>query len=269
MQLARLSVLAKRARGTLLRMAFSPKAKITPYIRLPGKPLIYLGTRYGGWCVVDDASLYPGTAILAGVGEDVSFDLGLQGRYGCNCVLVDPTPRAVAHFRLLQSRSSLLGPVESGKEGQPYSLLGVDLGSIKLLECALWDAACDLTFWAPADPSHVSYSATNLQATKSSIKVPAKTLLQVMGDAGVDVVSVLKLDIEGAELRVVDDLLASSCRPTQLLVEFDELISPTPHRVKSVLARIDALTNAGYTMFHYDGISNCSFLFATNQDTPV
>ena len=47
-------------------------------------------------------------------------------------------------------------------------------------------------------------------------------------------VMLLKLDIEGAEIEVIDSLFKSKFRPRQILVEFDELNSPTKARILRV-----------------------------------
>ena len=58
-----------------------------------------LGTNYGGWCIPINTALNENSIIYSGgVGEDISFDLQLQDKYGCNIVLIDPTKRALKHF---------------------------------------------------------------------------------------------------------------------------------------------------------------------------
>ena len=75
-----------------------------------GKPffpridLIHIGTDYGGWII-------PGTLLNAssicyavGCGQDVSFDLGLIQRYGCDVHAFDPTPRGIGQQPRVASR---------------------------------------------------------------------------------------------------------------------------------------------------------------------
>ena len=58
-----------------------------------------LGTNYGGWCIPINTALNENSIIYSGgVGEDISFDLQIQDKYGCNIVLIDPTKRALKHF---------------------------------------------------------------------------------------------------------------------------------------------------------------------------
>ena len=73
----------------------------------------------------------------------------------------------------------------------------------------------------PAEEAHVSFSAArgrDQEGDAVTIEIcDLETLMQRIGVAAVDV---LKMDIEGFEYGVVDHLVASPIRPTQLLIEF-------------------------------------------------
>src|SRR5205823_6044417 len=61
-------------------------------------------------------------------------------------------------------------------------------------------------------------------------------------------IDLLKMDVEGAEYAVIQDMLAGGIRPRQLLVEFH-------HRFRGVGRRattraLQALEAAGYRIFH-------------------
>src|SRR3982751_577839 len=66
-----------------------------------GDSLVAIGSGYGGWTIpvglLDSSSV----CYCAGVGTDVSFDLGLIERYGCDVFAFDPTPAAVDHVQQL------------------------------------------------------------------------------------------------------------------------------------------------------------------------
>jgi len=85
-----------------------------------------IGTDYGGWYCVP-ALMRPGdTAICCGAGEDISFDVALNARYGMRVLCVDPTARAVQHVRAVlraqQSNRPML--IEAGP--LTYDLAGFD-----------------------------------------------------------------------------------------------------------------------------------------------
>ena len=58
--------------------------------------LITIGTEYGGWTIPANYLTESSICYLAGAGEDISFDVGIVEKYGCQVLLFDPTPRAKA-----------------------------------------------------------------------------------------------------------------------------------------------------------------------------
>mgnify|MGYP001380326887 FL=1 len=51
-----------------------------------------LGTNYGGWYIPKNINLNKNSIVYSGgVGEDMSFDLLLNDKYGCKMFLIDPT----------------------------------------------------------------------------------------------------------------------------------------------------------------------------------
>jgi FkbM family methyltransferase len=219
--------------------------------RRTGQRIERLGSDYGGWpCHVE---LLPAgaAAFCVGAGEDVSFDVLLNSRYGARVWCIDPTPRAVEHVR------SLL----EGRAIPAYELHGFDPDRFRLLSYALWRSDGSLRFYEPSDRRHVSHSAVNLQKTAGYIVVEARRLESLLAEAGLTRLDLLKLDVEGAEYTVIEDLCRGSVRPTQLLVEFEEVNRPgslaAPSRIS---AAVCLLQRAGYSLTHHDR-SNFLFLY--------
>jgi len=70
-----------------------------------------------------------------------------------------------------------------------------------------------------------------------------------LAEFGVERISLLKLDIEGAEYEVLRSMLADGVRPEQLLVEFDQVNQPlTPWFWLELLRIIRELRRAGYRL---------------------
>lgn len=192
-----------------------------------------LGTPYGGWEFLDVGQLHNATIISAGLGEDASFDVEFAKAYNATVVIVDPTPRAVLHFsgiqqRLGQPRSELY--VEGGKQpAGAYDLTGLSDDNFIFVPNALWNQATTLKFYQPTNPEFVSHSIINFQneyrTDTPSIEVEALTFSGLLEKAGLNgrEIPLLKMDIEGAEIEVIEDLLVAGHRPRQILVEFDEL----------------------------------------------
>lgn len=186
-----------------------------------------LGTEYGGW-VIAPSVLSPGAVVYsAGVGADVSFDEALLETCAPAVLrLLDPTPGVLDHERVAKLEA---GPCRVSRHA--VALGGTD-GTIR--------------FWPPAREDHVSYSGVHATG-REPIDVPARTLSSLLVALGDDHVDLLKMDIEGAEYEVIDDLLAGSIRPGHLLVEFHHRFAGIgPRRMEESVA---ALRDAGYRLF--------------------
>jgi hypothetical protein len=82
------------------------------------------GTSYGGWKLPPNTVLDNTSVVLsAGVGEDISFDLAIQSKFGCHVHLIDPTDRAIRHVEEIKQFYSTGIPAFSGdiqKDYNPY-----------------------------------------------------------------------------------------------------------------------------------------------------
>jgi FkbM family methyltransferase len=146
----------------------------------PAFPTEYLGTDYGGWAVPTDV-IRPGwVCYCAGAGIDISFDLALAQRFGCEVVTLDPTE---------ESREVVARAAEP---------------RIRFEQVAVWSSDGDLRMYRAADPTHQTLSADDLQRTDRSTSVPARSLPSLMRELGHERIDLLKLDIEGAEYEVLD-----------------------------------------------------------------
>ncbi len=210
-----------------------------------------IGTDYGGW-YCDPTLLRRGSvAVCCGAGEDVSFDVALNARYGMRVLCVDPTARAVAHVRALLAAQRVGGTMLIEAGPLRYDLTGFDPDAFELIDAAVWSEDGTLKLFAPRDPTHVSYSALNLQHTSSVVTVRASTLSTLLNSRGIAEVALLKLDIEGAEYAVLRSMLSGTVRPRQLLVEFDQVNQPlTLGFWVELLGVLRALRGAGYALVH-------------------
>jgi FkbM family methyltransferase len=201
--------------------------------------LVRLGSRYGGWIVPLTALDSSSVCYCAGVGEDISFDLALIERFDCEVHAFDPTPRAIAH----------VAKVAAGHSRFHFEPVG------------LWERDERLRFYAPADPSHVSHSVVNLQNSAAYFEAPCHSLDSLMRARGHDRIDLLKLDIEGAEHRVIASMLADDIAATVLCVEFDEAsLGLTDERRSRIAATVDTLVAHGYELVAQDGRANYTFV---------
>jgi len=214
-------------------------------------PLVRIGTEYGGWYCCRALLGAGRTALCCGAGEDISFDLALNAKWGMRIICVDPTPRAISHVEsfLAASRDGRRMPIEAGP--LTYDMTGFRAADFSLVARAVWSTDGVLELFAPRDPAHVSYSALNLQRTREKIRVRSSTVGSILSEFGVTRLSLLKLDIEGAECQVLRSMLAAGILPEQVLVEFDQVNQPlTPLFWVELVRVIRELRGAGYRLVH-------------------
>lgn len=182
---------------------------------------VMLGSPYGGYPVptslLDDRSV----CYLAGTGEDISFDLALIERFGCEVHAFDPVPRAAAY-------------VAQAAAAEPRH---------HFMPVGLWSSDGTLSFHAPVQPGFVSHSATNLQNTEAAFEAPVRSVVSVMRELGHDHVDLLKISAEGAEFEILDHILDAGVHPRVLCVEFAQ-----PASVERVLECCRRLQAAGYQL---------------------
>lgn len=229
----------------------------------PRDSLVRLGTAYGGWLLPKDHQLTQASVCyLAGAGEDISFDCALVERFGVQARVIDPTPKAISHFE------GLSAAVKSGQRfainnssNEFYSISPEQLGSVRFLPCGLAGEDTKLKFYLPRDPRHVSCSTLNLQRTDSWFNAQCyrlSTLMKAQGDTTIDL---LKMDIEGGEYMVIDDIIGSELLPRLLLIEFDEAHTPLDNGAMGrITDRIRRLEGAGMRCIAIDGC-NATFCY--------
>jgi FkbM family methyltransferase len=211
--------------------------------------LVRIGTDYGGWYCCRELLSPDRTAMCCGAGEDISFDVALNAQWEMRIICVDPTPRSIRHVAafLAASRDGRRMLIEAGPLS--YEMTGFREDKFTFVPCAVWSSDGILDLFAPKDPAHVSYSAVNLQHTSEMIQVPSSTVASLLRDSGVARLSLLKLDIEGAEYEVLRSMLSARIHPEQLLVEFDQVNQPlTPLFWVELVRVLQALRDAGYRL---------------------
>jgi len=157
----------------------------------------YLGTETGGRYFPLER-IKPGMVMLSfGVGEDISFELEMMDR-GVIVHCFDPTPKSVKYIKSL------------GRDVSFYA----------------WGIACKSgkhRFYLPANRDYVSCSIVNLQGTADYFTAQCYTLADIMHKIGLDHIDILKLDIEGLEYQLLDQIEL----PPILMVEFHSNGDPT------------------------------------------
>lgn len=234
--------------------------------------LIHFGSVYGGWFLIDDYSLNRKTLVSGGLGEDVTFEIECINKYKMRVIGIDPTPRATEYYNQLikLNTPSTLNYVEGGKQPfEVYDLLKINVNNFIYINKALWSNICDkLKFYSPPQKEHVSYSIVNFQGffelNSPYIEVETINIAEVCRLYNIYEEFILKIDIEGAECQVLNNMLDSNIFPVQICVEYDILQVPSRKSFCMVNSTHKKLVKFGYQCVWRH--SECNFLYIMSKN---
>ena len=221
-----------------------------------------IGTTYGGWSIPVNLLNSDSVCYLAGAGEDISFDVGIVNKFNCKVYILDPTPRAYSHYKLLiQNTQKGLNTPINNEPDQLYNLLPYNTDKLNFFRIGLWSGSGEIKFFEPKNSSHVSHSALNLQNTQRYFVGKVKKLSELMKELNHDHIDLLKIDIEGAEYGVIKSIIQDKIQIKAICVEFDE----ANHRLDNkyllrIITSLKALFRAGYRIIDYDNKHNYTLI---------
>jgi FkbM family methyltransferase len=160
-----------------------------------------------------------------GVGIDASFDFALIARFGCNVFSFDPTPKAIDYME--------------NARYDPLKLHFVPIG--------VWDKDEELRFYSPAKPQAVSHSVFDLHGTGTYFTAECRKLSTIMQEFGHEHIDLLKLDIEGAWRKVIQNIIDDRTNISILCVELD-----SPTTLARVLRIIRILRNMDFILVQFE-----------------
>jgi FkbM family methyltransferase len=183
------------------------------------------GSLQEGYSIATDHITRSSIVYSLGVGDDISFDLSLIKRYGLHVHAFDPTPIAITWIKEQKI------PVEF--HFYEYGISSCD-GSARLNPHE-----------NPRDVSHTMLDKP--ETAHKAVEVPVYRLTTVMEMLGHHRIDLLKMDIEGTEYAVIDEIVNERLDVGQILIEFH-------HRFRNVgTARtrkaISALQGQDYRVF--------------------
>lgn len=193
-----------------------------------------VGSDYGGWWIATDGLKDKPLIVFSfGLGEDISFDTKIMQMYDCKVFGFDPTPKSIKY-------------IES---------MNLD-NRFNLYKYALSNHNGILTFNLPENEKHISGSLEDI-ASNNKIDVVCKDLKTICEETEINEIDILKMDIEGSEYKVVEDIIKSKIFPRQILIEYHHFFDSFSN--KNTIESIELLLENGYYLFHIDGY-NYSFL---------
>ncbi len=184
-----------------------------------------LGSDYGGWSIITNEIRRDSVIYSFGIGEDASFDLALINRYGVFVHAFDPTRRSIEWVQAQHFPAQFI-----------------------LHEYGLAASDGEVAFNPPENAAHISHTILDRPSTHDrAVYVPVKRLQTIMASLGHQTIDLLKVDIEGAEYAVIQDLRMSSIYPKQILVEFHHRFPNIGIcRTKTAIAELRSM---GYFLF--------------------
>lgn len=168
-----------------------------------------IGSEYGGWYVpsIINSSMSQKVLISAGLGNDITFDMALM-ELGFKVIGVDPINESVEYVEKIVSNNA------------NYTLMKACLAKDNL----------GLFMYAPSKEGHISWSVISGKAHSKKL-YPSITLddLEENETVGKARLKVLKMDIEGAEVEILNQIAQKSSVYGVCLAELD-YISKQPYQ---------------------------------------
>jgi FkbM family methyltransferase len=198
----------------------------------------WYGNTYGGFYVYPDILSKDSIVYSFGIGEDISFDRAIIENHKCCVFAFDPTPKSIAWIQ-----NQTLPP------GFTFFEYGI---------------ACEtgfVNFNLPKNSNHVSGSIVKHHKVDESnnVSVLMKCLPEIITELGHNHVDVLKMDIEGSEYDVIDNILSSPIEIDQILLELHERFFADGKQKTMKLFK--SLKDKGYLLFAVsDSFEELSFI---------
>ena len=189
------------------------------------RPKLWIGSSYGGFFICPNLS--PSSVVYSiGVGQDISFDEEIIERFDCHVWAYDPTPKSIDWVN-----------TNSVPAKFHFNPLGIS------------DKDEIATFFMPRDDTNVSGSVveSSFVSTDRAIQVELKCLGSLMVLNQHSQIDLLKMDIEGAEYKVLENILAQNIPIRQLVVEFHGRLIKNGVRITN--RTIELLRKRGFRLF--------------------
>lgn len=180
-----------------------PQLRFSPPRPQLTRHLQKFGSEYGGYFL--DATLVDSASVVysLGIGQDISFDLALIAHTGAQVFAFDPTPEVASWLR-------------SRDLPQQFHFRAVGIAG--------HDG--DEKFYLPPRTDWISHSLVRAdQYSSQSVVLPVVRLSEAMRLQGHRRIDALKMDIEGGEYTVIEEIVRERIPITQLLVEFHHRLS--------------------------------------------
>lgn len=161
----------------------------------------WYGNQYGGFYLNPSLINENSVVYSFGIGEDISFDKEIIDTHECHVYGFDPTPKSINWCK---------------KQDLPECFHFHDFG--------ISQETGKTHFHLPNNKKHVSGSIIrhNNVSEENFVEVEMKSFKDILKMYNHDKIDVLKMDIEGSEYDVIEDILKSGILIHQMAIEFHE-----------------------------------------------
>ena len=201
----------------------------------------WYGNQYGGFFASPLFINNNSIVYSFGIGEDISFDLEIINKHNSTVFGFDPTPKSIKW-------------IANQKLTNRFSFF----------EYGIADKTGLVDFYLPKNEENVSGSFVNQININpdSKIQVQMKSFYDLTIELGHEYINIVKMDIEGAEYMVLENLLKSGIRIDQILIEFHDRFFPNGKQM--TINSIKLLEDHGYVLFGIsDSLEELSFINRT------
>ncbi|MDF1546558.1 MAG: FkbM family methyltransferase [Bacteroidales bacterium] len=189
-------------------------------------PVTTFGNNGAAWTLIPELLNESSIAYSFGVGTDISFDLSLINHLDLQIFAFDPTPQSIDW-------------IATQKLPKQFSLHPVGLANFN----------GKAKFHPPKNSNHVSATMLEVEETKEqAYKVEVKTLATIMSELGHSNIDLLKMDVEGMEYDVIEDMKNVGLKPAQVLIEFHHRFKGVG--IKKTVGAVNTMRQMGYKVFH-------------------
>lgn len=209
----------RKIRKTIRQLIDSPFC-----INLPGKTTVGTGDT---WTVVINDQVDP-IVLSGGAGKNISFEIDMAETFGAKVYLFDPSPTAKATIESIKTLPEKL----------KFYPIGI----------AAYDGR--VSFSSPKNEEEGSFRVK--ENDNEEITFECNTISTIVKEHNLPRIDILKIDIEGFEYEVIDELIESGILVHQICVEYHHFFDYIDK--KTTIATQKKLKSFGYKLFHKSGL---------------
>lgn len=215
----------------------------------------YVGSEHAGWFLPKEYVKPGAVCYCFGAGEDITFELALAERSEAEVFSFDPAPWSIAYVADVAASLSIPDKYSS------YPKDPAVWQHFHFYPYGVWILDGVVNFYSPLKPKFFSYSMVNGNCGAEFFAGPVKKISTIMQELGHNHIDLLKVDIEGAEYAVIEDMLNESILPTVICLEF--------HRVAGIDMQllVNRLTAVGYNPWFIHKKHDYTFILDKRMET--